>query len=473
VTEPQEETTARTSAHVDVEELGPCKRKLVVSVPKDTIQAEVVKTFDELADSAVVPGFRPGRAPRRLLEARFGDAVREQVKEQLIGRSYQEALEEHSLEPVGMPDVENVEFDPDAELAYEVTLEIKPIFEVEGYEGLQLEKPPTEPTEEALAEALERLRDREAYYETVEGAVFGEGYQAVVDCEVTIDGESYIGREQTTLTAGQANWLHVLSDEVDEPLQGKAAGDEVTFSTVIRPEFPDEDRRGKVAEVKVKFHEIKERRLPEADDEFAQGLGMENLDDLKGRIRTELTRQKQSEAQTSLRQQVSDQLLEKFDFELPAELLQEHAEDSLRRRRLDLQYRGVPLEEITKHAEELEEASQKQTEREFKLLFILEKIAEKEKVFATENDLENEIAALASNYRVRPARMRAEMERRKTLGELRIRIRERKTIDLLVSKAQITEATATQPEEATEPEQDTESPDTQEQSKESAGDTKE
>ncbi len=472
MTEP-EKTTEPTAAQIEIEELGPCKRRLTVRVPKDTIQAEVARSFDELTDKAVVPGFRRGRAPRRLLEARFAEAVREQVKEQLITRSYQEALEEHSLEPVGTPDVENVEFDPEAELSYDVTLEIKPIFEVGEYEGLELEKPPTDSTEEELVQALERLRDREARYETAEGATFGDGCLAVVDCEVTIDGESYIRRDQTELIAGQENWLRLLSDEVSEPLIGKTAGDEVTFSTVIRPDFPEEGRQGKVAEVRVKFYEIKERRVPEADDEFARSLGTEGLDDLKGRVHTELARQKEAEAQASLRRQVGDRLLEKFDFELPGELLQEHAEDILRRQRLDLQYRGVPLEEVEKHTGELEEASQTRAERQFKLLFILEKIAEKEKVFATENDLENEIGVLASNYRVRPARMRAELQRRRTLSELRVRIRERKTIDLLLSKANVVETTPASADEPAEPQKEPESPASQEPSEQAAGDAEE
>ncbi len=472
MTEP-EKTTEATAAQIEIEELGPCKRRLTVRVPKDTIQAEVARSFDELTDKAVVPGFRRGRAPRRLLEARFAEAVREQVKEQLITRSYQEALEEHCLEPVGTPDVENVEFDPEAELSYDVTLEIKPIFEVGEYEGLELERPPTDSTEEELVQALDRLRDRETRYESAEEATFGDGCLAVVDCEVTIDGESYIRRDQTELIAGQENWLRLLSAEVNAPLMGKTAGAEVTFSTVLRPAFPEESRQGKVAEVRVKFYEIKERRVPEADDEFARSLGTEGLDELKGRIRTELARQKETEAQASLRRQVGDRLLEKFDFELAGELLQEHAEDILRRQRLDLQYRGVPLEEVDKHTGELEEASQTRAERQFKLLFILEKIAEKEKVFATENDLENEIGVLASNYRVRPARMRAELQRRRTLSELRVRIRERKTIDLLLSKANVVETTPASADEPTEPQKEPESPAGQEPSEQAAGDAEE
>lgn len=464
MSEPEEttESTASeeaTSATFEVEELGPCKRKITVRVPKETIQAEVQQTFDDLAANAVVPGFRRGRAPRRLLEARFGQVVREQVEERLIARSYQEALQEHNLEPVGSPDVSNIEFDPEKELRYEVLLEIKPIFEVEGYEGLQLERPPTEPTDEEVAEALERLRQREARYETVEGAVFGDDRLAVVDCVVTIDGKPYLNRQQTELLAGQDNWLRFFSDDVEGPLLGKTSGDEVTFSTVVRPDFPEEAHRGKVAEITVKFYEIKERRVPEADDEFAKSLGTEGLEDLKGRIRAELARQKEAEAEASLRRQIRDRLLERFDFELPEELLREHAEDILQRQRLELQYRGVPLEELDKHADELVKASQQQAERDFKLEFILEKIADKEGIYATEHDVENEIARLAANYRVRPVRMRAELQRRGILGGLRSAVRERKTIDWLLSRAQIKEAATEskaeeppgEPEESAEP----------------------
>ena len=434
------ETAETTSATFEVEELGPCKRKLTVQVPKETIQAEVSRTFDELATTAVVPGFRRGHAPRRLLRTHFGEAVQEQVKERLISRSYREALQEHELEPVGSPDVSDVEFDPEKELRYEVLLEIKPVFEVEGYEGLELDRPPTQPTEEEVAEALEQLRQREARYEAVEGAAFGEDRLAVVDCRVTIDGKPYIDREQVELLAGPHNWLRLVSEEVEGSLSGKTSGEEVTFSTVIRPDFSEEAHRGKVAEVTVKFYEVKERRVPEADDEFAKSLGAEDLADLQERIRTELARQKEAEAEAALRQQVRDQLLERFDFELPEGLLREHTQEVLSRQRLQLQYRGVPLEELDKHTEELTEASQQQAQRDFKLHFILEKIAEREKVFATEHDLENEIARLAANYRVRPARMRAELESRRMLGELRSTLRERKTVDWLLTKAQVKEA---------------------------------
>jgi trigger factor len=376
------------------------------------------------------------------VETHFGEAVRDQVKEELITRSYEEAVAQHHLEPVGGPDVQDVEFDPEVELKYRVTLEVKPAFAVEGYEGLELEKPAVEVSEEEVGQALERLREREAYYEAVEGAVFGEGCLAVVDCTVTVDGEAYIKREQAELPAGPGNWLRVLSDDVGGPLLGKTKGDELTFSTVIRPDFPDEAKQGKVAEVWVKFHEVKERRLPAVDDEFARRLKAENLEDLKLRIHRELTRQKEADAQAGLRRQLGDALLTKFAFELPEDLLREHAEDVTRRQRLELQYRGIPLVEVDKHAGELAEASAKQAARDFKLFFILEKIAEREKTFATEQDVENEVALLASNYRVRPARMRAELERRRMLGELRVRIRERKLMDHLLSKATIKDGAA-------------------------------
>jgi len=445
VSEPEntqpEEAPESTGAQVEVEELGPCKRKLTVRVPKETIQSEIAKGFDELSTEAVVPGFRRGRAPKRLLETRYGEAVRNQVKEQLISRSYQEALEEHDLEPVSTPDVENVSFEPETELSYEVALEIKPVFEVEGYEGLEVEEPLTEPAEEEVTQALERLREREGRYETVEGAVFGEGSLAVVDCQVTIDGKPYVDRKQAELIGGTQNWLRMVSEDVTAPLLGKTSGEEVSFSTVVRPDFADEDLQGKVSEIRVTFYEIKERQLPEADDEFARTLGAEDLADLNSRIRNELVRQKQTDAGLAVRQQLREHLLTKFDFDLPEEHLREHAEDILKRQRLELQYRGVPLEEIDKHAGELEEASQKQAERDVKLHFILEKIAEKERVFTTENEVENEIAVLAANYRVRPARMRAELERRRMLADLRQRIRERKTVDLVLSKAKVTKAT--------------------------------
>jgi FKBP-type peptidyl-prolyl cis-trans isomerase (trigger factor) len=144
---------------------------------------------------------------------------------------------------------------------------------------------------------------------------------------------------------------------------------------------------------------------------------------------------------------VEDKLLEKFDFALPEEMLQEHSDDILRRQRLDLQYRGVPLEELDKHSDELAEASRKEAERQFRLHLILEQIAEKERVYATEGDVENEIAMLAANYRVRPTRMRAELEKRRSLGDLRLRIRERKTLDAVMDKASITvEEAAAEPE---------------------------
>jgi trigger factor len=441
VSEPQS-AKQPTSAQIEVEELGACKRRLTVSVPKDTIQAEVAHTFDELMTSAAVPGFRRGRVPRRLVEARFAEAVRDQVKEQLITRSYEEAVAQHHLEPVGTPDIQDVEFDPEVQLKYRVTLEVRPAFAVEGYEGLELVKPPVAVSDEEAGQALERLREREAYYEPVEGAVFGEGCLAIVDCTVTVDGEPYIKREQAELPAGTGNWLRMLSDDVGGPLLGKTKGAEVTFSTVIRPDFPDATKQGKVAEVWVKFAEVRERRLPAADDEFARRLKAENLEDLKMQIRRELTRQKEADADAVVRRQLTDALLAKFAVELPEELLREHAEDVGRRQRLELQYRGIPLAEVDKHAGELAEASAKQAARDFKLLFILEKIAEKEKVFATEQDVENEVALLAANYRVRPPRMRAELERRRMLGELRVRIRERKTIDLLLSKATIKEGAA-------------------------------
>ena len=422
---------------VEVEDLGPCKKLLKVEVPAERIKETLDKNYAELAGTAIVPGFRLGRAPRRLLELRFGDEVLSEVKESLIAESSQEALEKEGLKPLTDPRVDNVQFDEDKALSFELTVETRPVFEIEDYKGISLKKPASEVTEEDISRALEDLRKSNATLETVTEGGAEKGDLLIADVKL-ISGEEEIARYESTLLSTEEDRLpECPAPELGQVLLGATPGQEPRLEITLDDKFPTEEHRGKKVKVQLKINEVKRICLPELGDDLAKAAGYERLADMKEAIRAGIQRSKERLAQEILQSALADALLSKVDFELPQDIAERVGQDILKRRQLYLHYRGVSPEEVEKVQDELSTSSREQAERNLKLYLIYEYIADKEKMFATEEEVERRIEALAAARQVTPGRMRSLLQRQNLLPQLRSQIREEKTVELLLNEAKV------------------------------------
>ncbi|MBV6518624.1 MAG: trigger factor [Candidatus Brocadia sp.] len=426
--------------NVTIEEAGPCKKVLKFEISKETIESEFEKKTVEVCDTVELPGFRKGRAPRKLVEKRFGPQIKDEVKQSVVSGCYQKTLDEHKLNPVGDPKFGEIALEMGKPLTFDVTLEVWPSFEVNQYKGLPLKKKPAEVTEDDLQKALRDMAIRKAQLTVVKDGKVQKGDQVICDCTVEVDGNAVLKDEDIEIPVadGVAVAATIIPD-LARKLDGSISGEEREFNIKLSQDFVNEEYRGKEAKLELMVKEIKRLILPDINEDFAKTLGFQSLEDLKSQMKKRIEIDKKRWVEDDLRNQILDILLDQTKVELPQDFLSYHTDQRVYKHQLDLLNRGVPLEEIQKQTEMIKSASAESVMRELKASLIMSYIAEKEKVFITENEVEQRIASIARAYNADTMRVRKQLERQGNLSYLRSDMREAKVMNLLLKEAKIAE----------------------------------
>ena len=423
---------------VDVSDAGMLKKAVTVTIPRQRIDAKYDEMFGELSESAQVPGFRIGHAPRRLIEKRFGREVSRDVRNALIGESLGDALEQADLKTLGEPDIDldAIELPDEGDMSFTFEVEVQPEFELPDTEGIRLERPVIEATDERIDRFVEDARMRFARHEeTDEPARPGDELLA----GVTINGEGVAPVERHGLTlrvaAGQIEGLPLL--ELGEALEGKRPGDTAELKIVVPEAHANEAWRGKELTVTIEVSQVRRRLLPELNDEFAQSAGFDTMEEMRDFVADRLRTRIAVEVQRSLRRQVCDYLLENTEFDLPEGVVARHTTRLLQRRYVDLLSQGVPREQIDEQLTRLQAEATEQARDDLKLSFILGKAADEAGVEAEEAELNARIAQMASAYDRRPERLRQELSQDGSLESVVQNVREDKVLDAMIEKAEV------------------------------------
>ena len=427
----------------EVEETGPCARLLKIEVPAETVQQEIDKSYDELRKTVFIKGFRKGRVPRHILERRFSEEVLEGVKRDLVEGKLSEAIEKHELRLVSTPSVnlDEIKLEPDHPLTFEVNVEVFPEFTIDNYTGLEVERPDTTVTDQDVAGALESLRMQHARYEKVEEGTVGEGDVPICHAIVLKDGQEVLRREELGADLDAETVGGLKLEGLKAALLGASPGETRTFEGITLPDdLRQESLRGQTVDIQVTVDEIRRFVLPEVTDDWAKSLNFEDLDDLREEILDQLRLDRQRQADQAVRERIENKLLELTDFDVPEGLVERVVARAAERQRLALLYRGVPEDKLDEEVRRLAPGTREQSIRDCKLFFILERIADQEKIFVTEDEVEQRIQAIALNYRRRPQDVQAELEEQGRLDSLRRQMREEKVIDFLIQKANIAQA---------------------------------
>lgn len=423
-----------------VEDVGPCKKNLHIELPPERVAEELDKSYTQLNETVTVPGFRPGHAPRWLMEGRFGDEVGDETRDTLMNEALQEAIKEHELNPVGEPVFEeDVELEPGEPLAFTVTLEVYPDFEIDGYKGIELVKSPAVASDEEIEQEIEAVRRRFADLKEVAEGTPQEDDLVLCDVRLTEDDEVYRDITDHEIIVGQHVLIGLNPEETVELLTGLTVG-ETTERTITLPEdMPDEDKGGSEMTLELELKGIRRPELPELTDEWAEEIGLDSVEELREEVKEGIGRRKEQQASSQLEEQLMDKLAESVDFELPEDVVKKMAERRLARQRLQMLYRGVSNEELESQAESLQKKSHEDAERAAKLFFILEKIADEERIFVTEDEVNARIDAMAAREDRSAAQVRRDLEREGELSDLRASMREEKLRSFLLEHAVITE----------------------------------
>ncbi len=425
--------------NIDIEEIGPCKKLIKIEVPKEKIEDEWKNQLNEVAKMANLPGFRKGKAPRQLLERKFGDRIEDEVKRAIVSESYRQAIEENKLSPVGDPDIGDINLELGKPLKYEITLEVLPTFELGEYKGMQLKKKLVSVTDEDIENALKTLSQQKTQLSIVtKGKVKDEDY-IICDCEVSVNGEVVWKDEEMEVVVSGSDVANINVPDLKSNLVGAKSGDKRTIEVQLGDNFSIEQHRNQPARLVISINEIKRPTSPDINDELAKQVGYDSLDELKEFLSKRLDMEKKRMAEGEMMNQITNKLVEMADIDLPEDLIQNQSNERLHKYQLELLNKGTPQEEIEKNMEDLKNASGESVVRDFKMSLVLEQIAEKERVFVTEDDVNRRISEMAGMYGMDPAGMKKQLEKMNSMSNLRHQLKESKTLDYIMKEANIEE----------------------------------
>ena len=446
---PQQDLPENT---VTVEEVGTARVRIKIEIPPERIDARLDTDLDELQRTAAVPGFRVGRAPRKLIEKRFSSDARDGLKNVLVAEALQGAIEKQGIKTLGEPelDIEAIEMPEDGPLCFEVETDIEPKFELPELKGMPVTKPSTEISEENVEAAVKAMLAREGVYEPVEKGVAQDRDQIIGDLWLKVDDKEVARRDDIALLAGPTNMalMNVELDELCKSFIGAKVGDQVTAEVTVGPDHADEQARGKVGQAGMDIKEIKRMKIPPLTEEWLKKAGWEGEEQFRSAIKENLQRQTQSRAEDEMRGQIREYLLSRTTLDLPEKLSADRVERAQTRQLLKLMQMGIPEPQAQEVVSKQVEQTRSQAVEETKLFFVLNRIADEEGIEADEAEVNGEIATMAMMSRTRPEKMRQRLEHSGQLNVLRSQIREKKALDKLLSQAKITEAEPEKPAKA-------------------------
>lgn len=448
-------TEDRPALNVTLEDSGPARKTLTLEIPEERIQEKIESSYTTLSDDAVLPGFRKGRAPRRLLEKRYAESVRTDVKSQLISEAYSQAIEEHELDVLGEPEpedgvtLETLELPESGSMTIKLSVEITPEVDLPDFSTLEVERKYEAVTDEKVSEELENLCNRFGQSEVVEGATIEADDYVLSDVKVLAgenageDADVLAEQEGAyVLVAGESrefkgHVLGILIQDLGKQLLGKTGGESVSIS-MTGPESHENDKiKGQPITVQLALRAV-ERLTPATMEQVVEKAGVESEDELKERVTEGLTQRAEQQSRADLYAELRKKLVEPVELELPEGVTGRQADRLLQRRRMELMYRGVSAEMAEAELALMRTNSDEEARTQLKEFFVLDKASKDLNIEVGENELNTQIVMMAQQQGRRPEKMRQELASRGQLEQLYLQIREQKTLDKVLEQAKVT-----------------------------------
>jgi trigger factor len=437
---------------VELETQPPGMATLRIELAPDVVRKEWDAIAKNYSRYARIPGYRPGKAPKEVIERKFRKEIQDELTKALVSKSYHEAIAEKQLRVVSLTDLGDVEFGDDRSMRFRATVVTAPEFELPEYKNIPVELPSTTVNEADVDTAIERLRDQTADFVDVGDRELAMGDYAVLDFTGAIDGvaiSEIVPEASKNLHGGKKFWLHLAPEnflpKFCEQIVGMKAGETRSVQVEFPADFPVTELGGKKADYAVTLNEIKEKVLPPIDDAFAAKIMPEKtLADLRHTIEHNLAHEKEHEVDRAKEQQIIKFLHERISFDLPPPLLKNETRRALNELVHRNRERGVPDELLKGKEKELIEGAGSLAAHRLKTNFILHRIAEAEKFEVTRDELDEAIRTQAAHYNVSVEKMRKELEENDRLNGLGEEILLGKTLDFLKANVSV----ETSPEEA-------------------------
>jgi trigger factor len=447
-------STEKVGTDVSVEDIGPAAKRLTITVTPESITEKMEEAMGTLSAETTLPGFRKGRAPRQLLERRFGTALKTETKNQLVAEAYSAAIEEHGLKPVGEPEpvdkLDDLELVAGKPLTFKVDVEVCPEFELPSFDGVEVKKPVLDITEELVKSELERYQKQLGEVHRLSDG-FEEGDRLVGQASATRKGEDepFFTHDQVVVVypgnedGGRGQLLGLLVDGLAGMLKGKKLTDSIRIETTGPEAHEREDIRGKELVIDFEIHQA-ERVEPASTEKVIETLGLGTEEILNEQIKLALEQRRDEEQAEAMRQQIREHLLDTVQCELPEKLSERQVARTLEQHRLQLLYQGMTPEDVETKLAEMRADSATSTKNRLKLFFILQQLGDHYGVEVSQQEINGRVAMMAARRGARPEKMMQELSQSGRLGEVATQIRESKALDRVLHDVKKTEITAEQ-----------------------------
>ena len=419
----------------EFQDVSETQKKITIEIPSDVVDAEIDRVAKGYSKQARLPGFRPGKVPSNIIKQRFRDEIHHEVMHGLIPRAVEEALQERGIEPVSTPDIKDVSLREGEPLKFTADIETVPPFDPGDLSTITLRQHSSTVTDDAVEKTLERLRERGAKQESVEGRPVADGDIVAVDLDRTDPDGKMDHHEGVSIELGAA----ANPPEFDQNLVAMNVGEEKTF--VIH--FPEDYSVAEMANTDVTYRvtvkEIRRKVLPELDDEFAKDIGdFESLAALRDRVRADMQAEAEQHAKQHLRSDLLKQLGQRITFELPASLVDREIDRRLEEFARRLMDQGVDPRKAGIDWSQFREAQREPARDAVASALVLDEISRRENLTVATEDLDKEIDQFASTSGRTPAALRAQLEKEGGLARLTAGLRREKAVDFAMSHAKMT-----------------------------------
>ncbi|MGE0883841.1 MAG: trigger factor [Blastocatellales bacterium] len=447
---------------VVVTDVSQCKKDLAVEVPAEEVKKEYEKAYDAYVRYVKVPGFRPGRVPRGVIKQRFSKEVKEEVIGQLLPHALQHVVVDHKLKIVGDPRIDDISISEGEVLKFKASIEVIPEFELREYKGLKVTKRIAPVSDEDVDQVIERWRENMAEFVPIEDRPSQNGDFVSINLVgkyVVAEGEE----EQEDLVADDVQ-IELGSEDVqpefNENLLGVQAGDVREFRVVYPEDFGSKGLAGKTLDFTATVVALREKELPELDDEFAKDFGeYETIQEMRDKVREMLVKQAENQADSRLRESLLEQILNDYDFEVPSVLVEQQASDRVREFAYSLIRMGMPPQSAQSidWAERMKDARE-QAIRDVRSALVVSRIGDKEDIKVSKDEIDAEIAQMAAASGEDVDQLKARLTRDDAISSIENRVRYQKSLDVVVGNAEITIEEIT---EETETEAENQTPEVQ------------
>ena len=428
--------------NVTVESLAPCKKLMRVEIEAQKVDEAFESVMKDFRREASLPGFRPGKAPREMVLRKYEKEIQDETKRKLISEAYRTAVEEQKLDVLGQPDIEEIQFSRGQPLQFAATVETAPEFELPDYKGLPIQRELRSVTEADVERALDLLREQRVSFNKVERPV-QSGDIAVVNYTGTCEGKPIIEIAPTAkgLSENKHFWVEATPNSFipgfADQLIGAKAGDKRTVAVDFPADFVTPQLAGKKGSYEVEVTEVKEKALPALDEALAKAYGAASLEKLQAGVRTDLENELKFKQDKTVRTEVVRALLGRVNFDLPETAVAHETRNVVYDLVQENTKRGVPRQAIEQQKEQIYSAATRNAKERVKVQFLLQKIAEKEDIKVSQEEIAQRVHHLAGMYQIPADKFLRDLQKRNGLIEVYDQIMNEKVINFLQANAKI------------------------------------